>query len=267
MTFARRIVSSALFGSLLAAAPAHPQGTVPDLVLYQLSNPASEFERGCFAPCMCPVLIQSPLAGSFVLRRSHVDPLFTYYDVLDVRWTVPGSTKPVSITGSGTYRRGGEVALAAELSLDLSFDGNPPEHFDSGLQPPGAPFPGIVTRISLHGEYCHDSVLVVDARPFAVASVGADPRGPSLTAAPNPFVGAIEIAFTLPRGGIVELGVFDVGGRRVRVLANRGWLASGAYAHAWDGRLDSGIAAPPGLYVVCLDAPSGRITRTEAKLR
>src|SRR5262245_58645127 len=37
-------------------------------VLYTLASPPSQFEWGCFGPCECPVLIQSPLGGSFILR-------------------------------------------------------------------------------------------------------------------------------------------------------------------------------------------------------
>ena len=264
MIYLRSLASIALAPWLLAAA-ARAQSSAPDSVHYGLASPPSEFESGCFGPCACPILIRSPLAGSFTLRPSGFDPLFTYYDVLDVHWKLADGVQPSAITGSGTYRRGGEIAIEEQLTLDLSFDGGPPQHFDSGLRSPGAPFPEIYTRISLHDEFCHDSVLVVDAR---LANVGV-PWGyspvPGLTVAPNPFRSSTEIAVLLPRDGMVDLGVFDLAGRRLRTLAAHEWLPSGAHVRAWDGRLED-REAPAGLYFLCLDGPSGRTTRLATKL-
>jgi hypothetical protein len=268
MILVRTLSSMSLAVSVLAftAAPAGAQSTT-DPVRYGLASPPSQFEVGCFGPCACPVLIRSPLSGSFVLRRSHVDPLYTYYDVLDVRWRVSDSTQPVAtITGSGTYRLGGEVALMEELTLDLSFDGGPVQRFTSGLRPPGAPFPEIATRISLHDEFCLDSVLAVDAKPLGVA--GVDGGGlPSLTVGPNPFTSTTEISFALTRDGVVEMGVFDLTGRRVSSIVGRQWLASGTHHRSWDGRRDGHAVAPPGVYMVRMDTPAGSTQRTLVKLR
>jgi hypothetical protein len=207
------------------------------------------------------------MSGGFALRSSHVDPLYTYYDVLDVRWKVPDATHTLTITGSGTYRRGGEVALEEQLTLDLSFDGGPPKHFDSGLGPPGASFPEISTRIALHSNFCFDSELVVDAKPLDPAGVkDGGSLALSLVVAPNPFDGSTSVAFTLPRDGFVDLDLYDIAGRRVGALAHHEWLASGVYRRPWNGRLASGSMAPPGLYVVRLETASGQLRRTVAKI-
>jgi hypothetical protein len=248
----------------LVAAPVHAQ--IVDPLLYSLQSPPSEFLSGCFAPCMCPVQFEGPLSGTFSFRESHRDPLFTYYDVLGVSWKYYDSGRVVAITGSGSYRRGGEVAETEQLSLDLSFAGGEVQHFDSGLSPAGAPFPEISTRISLHGEFCHDSVLVVDAKPGGVANAGDAARTLSLAVAPNPFKGWTEILFTLSREGSVDLGVFDITGRRVRSLAHHEWFSGGTQVRVWDGRFDDGRAAPAGLYFVQIDAPSGRIMRRLARV-
>src|ERR1035441_6694879 len=47
----------------------------------------------------------------------------------------------IIVTGSGTYKVGGEVAFLQELALDLQLGGAHVEHFDSGLVPEAAPFP------------------------------------------------------------------------------------------------------------------------------
>jgi hypothetical protein len=260
----RRLLLFACACAMLTATPVRAQ--VVDPILYSLKTPPSDFEWGCFGPCMCPILIQTPLTGTFSFRQSHVDPLFTYYDVLGVSWKYTDAGQVIAITGSGTYRRGGEVAETEELTLDLSFAGGDVQHFDSGLKPVGAAFPEISTRISLHGEYCRDSVLTVDARPGGVANAGDGQRVLSLAVAPNPFRGATEIAFAIPRDGAVDLGVFDITGRRVRSLAAHLWFAGGPHVLAWNGRFDDGRAAPAGLYVIRLDGPTGRVTRMLARV-
>jgi FlgD Ig-like domain len=248
----------------LAAAPLHAQ--VVDPLLYSLQSPPSEFLWGCFGPCMCPVQFEGPLSGTFSFRESHRDPLFTYYDVLGVSWKFDDAGQVVAVTGSGSYRRGGEVADSEQLSLDLSFGGGEVQHFDSGLRPAGAPFPEISTRVSLHGESCHDSVLVVDAKPGGVANAGDAGRMLLLAAAPNPFKGWTEISFTMPSEGAVNLGIFDITGRRVRWLARGEWFARGPHVRSWDGRFDNGHAAPAGLYIIQIEAPSGRIVKRLARV-
>jgi hypothetical protein len=261
----------ALIALLLSAGPAQAQNSAADsLIDFQLSGPPSAFEWGCFAPCMCPVMIQSPLVGTFTLRR-RTDPnpaqLYTVYDVSNVQWKASGGLQPATITGAGTYRWGGEVALLDQLTLDLSFNGGPSQHFDSGLEPVRAVFPEIDTRISLHGEYCRDSVLIVDAKGLSVAGVGGGATTASMRAAPSPFGASTRIAFTLPRAGPVQLAVFDVTGRQIRLLADHEWFASGPGERTWDGRLDNGAVARPGVYFVRLDSPAARMNRAVAKVR
>ena len=261
------VMSMMLATAALASAQlVRAQGT--DAVLYTLGAPPSEFDWGCFAPCMCPIFIRSPLTGAFTLRHVIDDPLFANYDVLDVHWRVEGASGPVAVTGSGTYRRGGEVAVLEELAHDLSFDGGPPRHFDSGLRAPGAPFPEISTRISLRGEYCLDSLLIFDAKPFDPAAVvGTSPDRIPLLAVPNPFRASTDLAFTLAVDAVVDLDVFDIGGRRLRALAHQEPLPAGLHSRAWDGTLADGRRAPPGLYVIRLATSVGEARRTVARIQ
>lgn len=57
----------------------------------------------------------------------------------------------------------------------------------------------------------------------------------------------IHADFSLPHAANVELGVFDLLGRRVATLAN-GQMAAGKYSYAWSGDLAGGGRAKPGLY-------------------
>ncbi len=257
--------------ALTFAAPVvRAQSTSPadSVVAYELVGANSDFEWGCFPPCMCPALIRAPLTGRFQLVAHAPSPgPYATYDVRDVVWSAPGTSGSVAITGSGTYRHGGEVGVFEQLVLDLSFDGGPPLHFDSGLVPPGAAFPAIRTRISLHGEFCHDSVLALDARPAYTTTVGGGSHGPTLGVAPNPFVEFADVRCTLPVAGVVTLRVFDVSGRRVRTLLAGQWLDAGPHAIAWDGTRDDGRAAPAGMYLVRLDTPAGSRTQTLVRRR
>jgi hypothetical protein len=83
-----------------------------------------------------------------------------------------------------------------------------------------------------------------------------------LLLAPNPFLGGSAIAFSLGHAQDVDLGVFDLSGRRVRQL-HRGRLAAGPHSFDWNGRDDGGRRAPAGIYFVRFQAPGRRM---EAKL-
>jgi hypothetical protein len=82
----------------------------------------------------------------------------------------------------------------------------------------------------------------VGVEPVALASS-------PLRAAPNPFVGAVDLRLTLAQAGPVRLDVLDVSGRIVRRVAS-GWFPAGAHTRSWDGRTDAGSEAPSGLYFV-----------------
>jgi len=154
----------------------------------------SAFENGCFGPCLCPVRMQH-LQGTFSLQQVGFDPLFTYYKVSNVRWAVPDAASNLTISGSGTYKVGGEFAVQHQMSLDLSVGGSAPRHFDSGLVPGGGEFPKITIDISLHqNQACIDTVMHVDATDPIVTSVdtGSDPSS-VLMVAPNPFHGETQI--------------------------------------------------------------------------
>jgi hypothetical protein len=143
----------------------------------------STYENGCFGPCMCPVMIQGPVGGGFRLTFAGSDGTFDNYLVEDVKWVVHTSNQELHVTGSGTYRIGGQLARQHELSLDLQVGGDPVQHFDSGLVTPPTPFPSIDARISINGEYCFDTVFGLHARPvrdFFVdsSSLSWDPAPP-----------------------------------------------------------------------------------------
>lgn len=80
-------------------------------------------------------------------------------------------------------------------------------------------------------------------------------------AVPSPFHGSTRFDFMLPQGGFAELDVFDVAGRRVATLF-RGEARAGPHVASWDGRLDQGQPAPPGVYRAVLRTADARVIRS-----
>ncbi len=78
---------------------------------------------------------------------------------------------------------------------------------------------------------------------------------------PNPFNPATTISFDLPQEAAVDLHVFDVAGRLVRVLAQGKHWTAGRVEMKWDGRDDLGGLAPAGVYFYRLKAGEFVATR------
>ncbi len=78
---------------------------------------------------------------------------------------------------------------------------------------------------------------------------------------PNPFNPSTDIRFALAEGGAVQLRVFDVRGRLVRVLVD-GDLQPGEHTAHWDGKDGNGVSIPSGVYICALQTAAGeRFTR------
>ena len=154
-------------------------------------------------------------------------------DTLTVRWA---ATDPDEVT---------------TVELDLVQGGRPPLALArmaagagaAGVTVPCGAWPGggalRVTAYDDHGTQRDQASADVAVRIRAAACNGG--AGATLSAAPNPFRGAIRI---LGRAG-TRVAIFDLSGRRRRVA-----VLDGGGAFAWDGRDDSGRAVAPGLYFV-----------------
>lgn len=99
----------------------------------------------------------------------------------------------------------------------------------------------------------------------AVGDEAARPRALALyPSVPNPLGGVsgreAMIRFDLPQAGEVDLGVFDVSGRRVATLV-RGTFEAGHYATAWQGRDDQGREVANAAYFYRLEVDGKALTR------
>ncbi len=110
------------------------------------------------------------------------------------------------------------------------------------------------------------------ANPASTPANVAVPPGAALAttlrgARPNPFQLTTELEFTLARSAEVELAIYDVLGREVRVLARGVRLDPGLQRLAWDGRRSDGGVAGAGAYFVRLRAEGGQWSRMLVKVR
>jgi subtilisin-like proprotein convertase family protein len=89
------------------------------------------------------------------------------------------------------------------------------------------------------------AVTAADAAPAVTRLVGNHP---------NPFNPQTTVAFDLARGGRVDVGIYDLRGRRVRQLV-AGEMPAGRHTVRWDGRDDGGRAVASGVYLCRLTTP------------
>lgn len=229
---------------------------------------SSEFEYGCFGPCLCPILAQDGLNGGFVLRPRGPDGLFFDYDVLDVRWVIPSQGDSLPVTGYGTYRIGGEFANQEQLTLTLAIANGVPRVYDSGVVAKANEFPVIDLDIASSGFSCFDTVFAVRADPQAVAGTpGASAATFGITAVqPNPVLSGAAVEFVTARRGPAELALFDSRGRRLATLLESATMDAGPHRVSWNGSGEGTAPLPPGVYWLELRAPPRRSVSRVVKL-
>lgn len=98
------------------------------------------------------------------------------------------------------------------------------------------------------------------------AVLDASDRAPAATlrvrpAHPNPSATTTHFTFAIGRAGPVRCGIFDLRGRRLRLLMNA-WLPAGEHRVSWDGADHEGAAVPAGVYLARFEATPGRVRET-----
>jgi hypothetical protein len=98
-----------------------------------------------------------------------------------------------------------------------------------------------------------ENLTAVDSREEQSMLLAESPR-------PNPFVGSSIFQYALPRVAHVSIAVYDVRGRRIRMLVDE-VRPPGRYDATWQGRDESGRSVPSGLYFLRYRAGNHVITQ------
>ena len=64
---------------------------------------------------------------------------------------------------------------------------------------------------------------------------------------PNPFNGATSISFAIEKPGVINLGVYNIIGQRIKTLVNTE-MGVGEYTITWDGTDEYGADVASGIY-------------------
>ena len=105
-------------------------------------------------------------------------------------------------------------------------------------------------------------VSIVNSTGVAAAADAVQGLAP---VTPNPGRDASHIRFTLVDPGRVRVAVYDLAGRRVRVLSD-GPQTAGEHALTWDGRDEAGKTVRPGLYFVRMTGAGRAQTRSVVRI-
>jgi hypothetical protein len=79
-------------------------------------------------------------------------------------------------------------------------------------------------------------------------------------AVPNPFRSRMSLSYRLPEDRSVRVSVYDLSGRRVRVVTDA-VQGAGDHTAVWNGDTDAGTRARAGLYILRLEAGRDVLTR------
>jgi hypothetical protein len=124
----------------------------------------------------------------------------------------------------------------------------------------------------LHFEAVNTGSAIIDSftvmLPGAgVARPGEEHAGFALgPASPSPSAGETRISFTVPRVAEIRLGIFDIGGRKVRTLLE-GVAEPGTRWAVWNGFDDNGVKVSPGAYFCRLESGDVSISRKVVRLK
>lgn len=197
-------------------------------------------------------------------------------------WTDPPGTPPAPSVNPGDAMLVNDLDLRVEevatttvhlpWMLDPSNPSNPATTGDNvrdnaeqvfvAAAPAGAYTVTVSHKGALSGG-SQDFSIVADVELGPDGTVSVPTPQPSLRLLgnyPNPFTHTTTVQLDLPLRARVVLGVYDLGGRRVRELANAVWTP-GRHAVSWDGRNDRGERLDPGVYFLRADAAGE--TRTD----
>jgi hypothetical protein len=158
---------------------------------------------------------------------------------LQLRSTLPNQTVRISLAESGILPEGFKVYVFDRDSYTV------------------VPLSDGTFSVQLTGEGSVRSMsIVIGTQTFAEGNSGGIPLTPVSFALeqnyPNPFNPTTTIRYLISRRSAVSLRVYDLLGKRVRILVD-GEQTTGAYSVVWDGTSDDGTPVASGVYLCRLE--------------
>lgn len=134
-----------------------------DVTHYSLAG--TEYQEGCFPPCLCPITSPRKVVGSFDLVLLDQDPFVTRYSITNLSGFIQGplfasAKRRVPFSGVGDYRivAGGGPLPLQDMTLCLEVDGVEQDPF-TGSVFALPPFGSIELVLSQNGMVCFDRVF------------------------------------------------------------------------------------------------------------
>lgn len=229
-------------------------------------NPAvTSTSQPCFASAEAPVVTLYLLGGDMPLTLRSFRVAATFVGT------------PASSLVNGLMRGFLSEADADATILPGSFPllgGQPLSAILPGGDPPGADNTNCAAHsdvdIGPGGERGWWMYFNFVAQPVSytgpTTGVGNDLGSRLALTSPNPARASVSLSYRLDADGPASITVHDLGGRRVAEPVS-GWQSAGAHSLVWDGRLDGGGIAAPGLYVIRMASANGTIARKVVLLR
>jgi len=84
---------------------------------------------------------------------------------------------------------------------------------------------------------------------------------------PNPFNPRTTLVYELEQSGTVDLHIYDLAGKLIRVLKHGAWQTAGQHRVLWDGRDDRGCDVAAGVYLSSLQSGETRAMGRMALIR
>lgn len=245
--------------------------------VYRLSADAT-FQEGCFDPCLCPIMNEAPLRGTFLLGRPVSGDVVDFREIRQINWMVgPAGMTSHRITGSGNYRiTNFGLPQQHALELELSIDGGEPQFFFSDFVPVDSNDGSIDITVSMNGVFCYDIVIRVSAAPVLRDEIldytlgdgstwqqGCFDPCDCLLEEPVPIRGSFGLVPLYDYGTFAEFAVVNL---RLGLRATQSAASLRAYSGFGTYTLVQGFAGPAHAMTLTLRSPIGESLRFDSEL-